>query len=101
MYTCDLCLVILDSSFAFSWSYFYVFIDAYRYGQGNYNEFLGLSSVIVPFVACGDISGLDPDKSYPLQLSEDHLYEYKAPVQPPIHPNYHTYMQLQQNQQIR
>ena len=39
----------------------------------------------------------DPDKSYPLQLAENQgkegeVYTYKEPVQPPICPNYHTYL---------
>ena len=47
---------------------------------------------MVPFVACGDLSGYDADKSYPLELKEKR-YEYKEPVQPPINPNYATYLQ--------
>jgi tRNA (cytidine32/guanosine34-2'-O)-methyltransferase len=71
----------------------------FRYGEDV--PLIGPSSVIVPFVACGDINGYDADKSYPLQLSQDEgEYVYHEPVQPPIHPNYHTYLQRQkQNQQ--
>jgi tRNA (cytidine32/guanosine34-2'-O)-methyltransferase len=84
-----------------------------RYGPGN--ELLGLSNLVVPFVACGDLNGFDSDKSYPLQLSVapssltlsgqsgaesgSYTYTYRQPVQPPIRPNYHTYQtQFQQNQ---
>ena len=66
---------------------------------------VGMSNVIVPFVACGDLSGFDSDKSYPLQLTAtpdagsmsagetegEYVYSYRKPVQPPINPNYHTY----------
>lgn len=34
------------------------------------NELLGESSLVVPFVACGDLNGFDADKSYPLQLAD-------------------------------
>ena len=56
------------------------------------NEIVGPAALIVPFVACGDLSGFDydPDKSYPLQLAHseevNESYTYKDPVQPPITP---------------
>lgn len=42
-------------------------LQGHKYGIDN--ELLGLSNVVVPFVACGDLSGFDSDKSYPLQLT--------------------------------
>mmetsp|Transcript_22513 Transcript_22513/g.23193 ORF Transcript_22513/g.23193 Transcript_22513/m.23193 type:complete len:339 (-) Transcript_22513:82-1098(-) len=42
-------------------------LQGHKYGKDN--ELLGLSNVVVPFVACGDLSGFDSDKSYPLQLT--------------------------------
>ena len=63
------------------------------------NEIVGPAALIVPFVACGDLSGFDydPDKSYPLQLAHseevNESYTYKDPVQPPITPNYHSYLE--------
>ena len=33
---------------------------------GDYNELTGLNRTIVPFLACGDLSGYDADQSYPL-----------------------------------
>uniref|UniRef100_A0A061SEY2 Putative tRNA (cytidine(32)/guanosine(34)-2'-O)-methyltransferase n=1 Tax=Tetraselmis sp. GSL018 TaxID=582737 RepID=A0A061SEY2_9CHLO len=36
----------------------------------------------VPFVACGDLSGWDSDRSYPLDPNEE--YVNRPPVQPPI-----------------
>ena len=35
---------------------------------GPLNELTGVNRVIVPFLACGDLSGYDSDKTYPLQL---------------------------------
>jgi len=42
---------------------------------------LGVHRTLVPFVACGDLSGLDADRSYPLTEPTS-----RPPVQPPIHP---------------
>ena len=56
---------------------------------------LGPAAVVVPFVACGDLSGFDADKSYALSSSSS-AYVYRPPVAPPIHPNYYTYQQQQQ-----
>jgi tRNA (cytidine32/guanosine34-2'-O)-methyltransferase len=63
-----------------------------RYGKDV--PLIGPSAVIVPFVACGDIGGYDADKSYPLEM-ENEEYIYHDPVQPPIHPNYYSYLQRQ------
>ena len=54
----------------------------------QHNPHLGPAAVVVPFVACGDLSGFDADKSYEL---DDSSYVYREPVQPPIHPNYYSY----------
>jgi tRNA (cytidine32/guanosine34-2'-O)-methyltransferase len=70
---------------------------------GPDNEFLGLNRAIVPFVACGDLSGLDADQSYPLTApdseitsgagsSSDGGYVYHPPVQAPIKPAYEAYL---------
>lgn len=48
------------------------------------NAMAGPNNLVVPFVACGDLSGLDADQSYPLERG----YEFRAPVQAPIRPNY-------------
>ena len=65
---------------------------------GTENQILGPCSFIVPFVACGNLSGFDSDKSYPLQLEgEDEEYVFREPVQPPIRPNYHSFQQLKNN----
>ena len=85
-----------------------------RYAPVGGNALLGPEALVVPFVACGDLSGFDADKSYPLELdskciestsatgegnsggnggSNHYTYTYRPPVQPPIHPNYYSYQQ--------
>ncbi|XP_037070877.1 putative tRNA (cytidine(32)/guanosine(34)-2'-O)-methyltransferase [Pollicipes pollicipes] len=57
----------------------------------QYSDLEGLTGpnrIIVPFMACGDLSGYDADLTYPLKLSEDAEYEYREPTQPPINPPY-------------
>eukprot|EP00163_Fabomonas_tropica_P016621 TRINITY_DN29731_c0_g1_i1.p1 TRINITY_DN29731_c0_g1~~TRINITY_DN29731_c0_g1_i1.p1 ORF type:complete len:294 (+),score=58.87 TRINITY_DN29731_c0_g1_i1:223-1104(+) len=54
----------------------------HQYGPAN--ELTGINRVIVPFVACGDLSGFDSDMSYPLEEGAEVL----APVQPPTDPPY-------------
>ena len=34
----------------------------------EYNQLEGPNRVIVPFIACGDLSGFDADKTYPLKV---------------------------------
>ncbi|RYG68934.1 RlmE family RNA methyltransferase [archaeon] len=63
---------------------------SYKYGADN--ELMGHNALMVPFVACGDLSGFDSDMSYPLEV-QGQQYSYVEPVQPPINPNYHTYLQ--------
>ena len=67
------------------------------------------NDLVVPFVACGDLSGFDADRSYPLQLggaaadgsaaassssSSSAAYQYHAPVQSPIAPAYSEHVKL-------
>ncbi len=42
------------------------------YLPGEENPVVGINRVIVPFLACGDLSGFDSDKSYPAQVSSSH-----------------------------
>lgn len=72
-------------------------------------RFEGPHRVLIPFLACGDLSGYDADQSYPLQRNsketekrningeEEHGETYRslAPVQPPIAPPYKTAMALE------
>ncbi|BBN18114.1 tRNA (cytidine32/guanosine34-2'-O)-methyltransferase [Marchantia polymorpha subsp. ruderalis] len=50
----------------------------------------GSNKLIIPFLACGDLSGWDADQSYPIDSSAGTL----APVQPPIAPPYKTALNL-------
>ncbi|CAB9510048.1 cytidine(32)/guanosine(34)-2'-O-methyltransferase [Seminavis robusta] len=71
-------------------------------GEETNNKEPKLDSSVVPFLACGDLSGwsnnngqhLDADASYPI---EEH--EYIPPVAPPIHPAYETSISQQKQQQ--
>jgi len=53
----------------------------------DFNQLTGPNRVIVPFLACGDLSAFDSDKTYPLNL-DGKEYVYHHPVQSPIHPPY-------------
>ena len=50
----------------------------------------GPSRMLIPFLACGDLSGYDADQSYPLEGVEGGGYVVLDPVQPPIAPPYKT-----------
>lgn len=58
------------------------------------NSLEGINRVLVPFVACGDLSGWDSDRTYDLELPslssdfEQKRYVYKPVVQPPTEPAY-------------
>ncbi|EFO23015.2 hypothetical protein LOAG_05470 [Loa loa] len=58
------------------------------------NSLLGSNRLLVPFLACGDLSGWDSDRTYELELpnfsgeAERRRYEYKPVVQPPTEPAY-------------
>lgn len=55
----------------------------------------GPNKVYIPFLACGDLSGYDSDRSYPLPSSTDGgSYRSLDPVQPPIAPPYKTALQM-------
>ena len=41
---------------------------------------------IIPFMACGDLSGFDSDTTYPLNINDN--YQYHEPTQKPIDPQY-------------
>ncbi|XP_060619109.2 tRNA (cytidine(32)/guanosine(34)-2'-O)-methyltransferase [Anolis sagrei] len=54
----------------------------------DFNQLEGPNRVIVPFLACGDLSAYDSDRTYPLQLDPEKEYTYTPPTQPPIRPPY-------------
>ncbi|XP_053328779.1 putative tRNA (cytidine(32)/guanosine(34)-2'-O)-methyltransferase [Spea bombifrons] len=63
----------------------------------DFNQLEGPNRVIVPFLACGDLSAYDSDRTYPLQLEESKEYSYVPPTQPPIRPPYQEACFLKRN----
>ncbi|OZJ06611.1 putative tRNA (cytidine(32)/guanosine(34)-2'-O)-methyltransferase [Bifiguratus adelaidae] len=67
------------------------------------NELEGPNRVIMPFIACGDLSGFDSDRTYPLNMSGNRDSEgtktYKSldPVQAPISAPYKTAIELKRS----
>lgn len=58
----------------------------------NWDSLNEVNSYIVPFLACGDLSAYDSDKTYP--LNHNGKYEQREPVQKPIEPPYMEAMSL-------
>lgn len=54
----------------------------------------GPNKVYIPFLACGDLSGYDSDRSYPLPKDANGAYRSLDPVQPPIAPPYKRALEL-------
>ncbi|XP_020525272.1 putative tRNA (cytidine(32)/guanosine(34)-2'-O)-methyltransferase isoform X3 [Amborella trichopoda] len=55
----------------------------------------GPNKVYIPFLACGDLSGYDSDRSYPLcSTTQGSSYQSLDPVQPPIAPPYKMALEL-------
>ncbi|CAG9536598.1 unnamed protein product [Cercopithifilaria johnstoni] len=58
------------------------------------NSLSGPNRLLVPFLACGDLSGWDSDRTYELELpnfsgeAERERYQYRSVVQPPTEPAY-------------
>ncbi|XP_024136524.1 putative tRNA (cytidine(32)/guanosine(34)-2'-O)-methyltransferase [Oryzias melastigma] len=63
----------------------------------DFNQLDGPNRFIVPFLACGDLSAFDSDRTYPLQLDADTEYRYTHPPQPPICPSYQQACHLRKN----
>ncbi|XP_044050036.1 putative tRNA (cytidine(32)/guanosine(34)-2'-O)-methyltransferase isoform X4 [Siniperca chuatsi] len=63
----------------------------------DFNQLEGPNRVIVPFLACGDLSAFDSDRTYPLQLDAGKPYQYTPPTQPPIRPPYQQACHLRKN----
>ncbi|EDV19267.1 putative tRNA (cytidine(32)/guanosine(34)-2'-O)-methyltransferase [Trichoplax sp. H2] len=57
------------------------------------------NQIIIPFVACGDLSAYDADMNYPLQKTED--YKQLPPTQAPIDPPYKTACYLKRNNLLK
>ncbi|XP_069018442.1 tRNA (cytidine(32)/guanosine(34)-2'-O)-methyltransferase [Embiotoca jacksoni] len=63
----------------------------------DFNQLEGPNRLIVPFLACGDLSAFDSDRTYPLQLDSGKEYQYTPPTQPPIRPPYQQACHLRKN----
>jgi len=50
-----------------------------RYGMEN--PLHGPDRILVPFLAVGDLSGFDSDRTYALEMTEKSEYTYHSPVQ--------------------
>ena len=59
-------------------------------------EALRLERLIVPFVACGDLSGYDADANYSLHQEGATPYVYHEPAQKPTTPAYREYLEAKQ-----
>ncbi|XP_034033244.1 putative tRNA (cytidine(32)/guanosine(34)-2'-O)-methyltransferase [Thalassophryne amazonica] len=63
----------------------------------DFNQFEGPNRIIAPFLACGDLSAFDSDRTYPLQLDPGQQYQYTPPTQLPILPPYEQACHLRRN----
>jgi len=63
----------------------------------DFNQLEGVNRVIVPFLACGDLSAFDSDRTY--SLGPD--YQYHPPTQGPINPPYQEALSLKRGGQQR
>ncbi|KAK2142088.1 hypothetical protein LSH36_997g01015 [Paralvinella palmiformis] len=66
----------------------------------DFNSLDGPNRAIVPFLACGDLSAYDSDRTYPLKLSDDKDYTYHQPTQSPINPPYKEACYLRRTDQL-
>lgn len=64
------------------------------------NQLEGPNRIIVPFLACGDLSAFDADKTYPLELEPGKKYKYHQPTQQPINPPYQEACQLRKEDRL-
>merc|ERR1719167_670160 len=65
----------------------------------DFNSMTGPNRLIVPFLACGDLSAYDADKTYPLMDIDGKKYEYREPTQKPIDPPYKAALAMKRNQE--
>lgn len=67
--------------------------------DGSWQDLEGPNRVIVPFLACGDLSAYDSDMTYPLQMEDGKSYQYLPPTQPPISPAYTAAVAMKRSSQ--
>jgi len=61
----------------------------------DFNQLTGPNRVIVPFLACGDLSAYDSDMTYCLSEAD---YKYTPPAQMPIDPPYKTALEIRRGE---
>ncbi|XP_041479828.1 uncharacterized protein LOC121427478 [Lytechinus variegatus] len=66
----------------------------------DFNNLEGPNRVIVPFLACGDLSAYDSDRNYPLEIKPGEGYTYRPPTQQPINPPYKTACDMKKKDQL-
>ncbi|XP_074603545.1 tRNA (cytidine(32)/guanosine(34)-2'-O)-methyltransferase-like isoform X2 [Brevipalpus obovatus] len=78
---------------------FDTFLDSetQKYFEGLANP---TNRIIVPFIACGDLSGFDADMNYPLTTGTGEGYKYHEPTQMPINPPYQEACRLKKSQAL-
>jgi len=62
----------------------------------DWNQWEGPNRVIVPFLACGDLSAYDSDMTYPLNAD----YQFRPPTQSPINPPYKEAVDMRRQDQL-
>eukprot|EP00041_Stephanoeca_diplocostata_P012498 m.209409 g.209409 ORF g.209409 m.209409 type:complete len:311 (-) comp18980_c0_seq3:184-1116(-) len=60
--------------------------------DADFNSLTGVNRVIVPFLACGDLSAFDSDRTYPAATAEP--TPGLAPTQVPINPPYKQFLDM-------
>merc|ERR1719427_1120800 len=50
----------------------------------DFDNLTGVNRVVVPFLTCGDLSGLDSDMNYPPTIGENGKIQVLPPVQEPL-----------------
>ncbi|CAI4231402.1 unnamed protein product [Auanema sp. JU1783] len=70
------------------------------------NQLNGVNRVLVPFLACGDLSGFDSDRSYPLEIPDifsgtlPERYVFREVVQGPTEPAYKKACELKKGDKL-
>ncbi|KJH50119.1 ribosomal RNA large subunit methyltransferase J [Dictyocaulus viviparus] len=78
---------------------------AANYGEAV-NKMNGVNRVVVPFVACGDLSGFDSDGHYDLNLPDipcgalNSQYVFREVVQPPTEPAYKESVKMKKHDKL-
>eukprot|EP00038_Savillea_parva_P000925 m.99975 g.99975 ORF g.99975 m.99975 type:complete len:309 (+) comp10327_c0_seq5:137-1063(+) len=60
----------------------------------DFNRLTGINRTVVPFVACGDLSAFDSDRTYPAPSEGSKGAASLAPTQAPINPPYKQFLDM-------